>query len=402
MPIGTQNEHLLQQLSVESLACGDEGLRAHLENGLEATRLLVADECAPSLRVHYTRLRLIDRALAYTRNQIDIAQARGESEGKEDFKASNFRDSKSERFSQMDSCSWRSATGFRNFRRNAESHDRASSVGFAETVGNFFNNSTAGSSRSASSWFYNRSKNDAIAQGGNTMNGLTTSSRGAAGQGTATSFTIGAMINMQVTAPTLGTTTGTLGNFTSGGSRQSASDSVSEMDANVNSNAFANAFSTGSGIGGSQGRGRSSSQSVQTGERHATGEGQSSASSSGTGSAHSEAHSQNDMSGHGERTATGSSSAHGTSHSESETSGANDSVSTSLKRYWSQIFDALQAMREQALAMIEEITRRMNANQRPYVFNPQIGDWCDPTQLICGNRLPSPFVRKIGMRRHTW
>lgn len=120
------SDDLMLDMLVQSVACGDEGLRELLE--AEAPTIwCIASDCRADLHYLNAQLGVIDYAMLYARNQIDLANSRENSYGASQSVATSARDSEGTRNSAYSKCGWSNATSWQQFQRNSAQHDRARS-----------------------------------------------------------------------------------------------------------------------------------------------------------------------------------------------------------------------------------------------------------------------------------
>lgn len=137
----TPADNLIISMLVQSVACGDDGLRERLES--EAPTIwCMSRDCRADLHYLQAQMGVIDYAMLYARNQIDLANSRDNSYGVSVSTATSLRDAEGTRNSAYKKCGWSTSTSWQQFKRNSEQHDRARS----DSV------STANAASEATSW----------------------------------------------------------------------------------------------------------------------------------------------------------------------------------------------------------------------------------------------------------
>ena len=111
---------------VQSIACGDDGLRDELD-AQAGVIWCISGDCRSDLHYLQAQREMIDFAMLYVRNQIDIANSHSDSYGESMSSASSQRDDEGTRSSAYHKCGWSNATSWQQFERNSAQHDRARS-----------------------------------------------------------------------------------------------------------------------------------------------------------------------------------------------------------------------------------------------------------------------------------
>lgn len=154
----------IKDVVIAGIACGDADLSSHIGEHFETMWCLRSGTCRQELAYLYARLDMIALAQDFTRNKVDTAKRSAVGSGRGTFRASNVRDGETQRSSQGTTCSWDEATGYRKWHRDREAHDRASSVAFDQSDGEFSNIGSDRSRTSSSGWgkatTFNESKVD--------------------------------------------------------------------------------------------------------------------------------------------------------------------------------------------------------------------------------------------------
>lgn len=140
---------LILDMLVQSVACGDDGLRARLEVEAPIIWCMTAG-CRPDLHYLKAQLGIIDYAMLYARNQIDLSNSRQNSYGESKSKSDSERDSAGTREARYVKCGWSTATSWQQFQRNSEQHDRGRSDSATAASG----------ASSASSWDRSKQKSE--------------------------------------------------------------------------------------------------------------------------------------------------------------------------------------------------------------------------------------------------
>ena len=117
-------DNLVLSMLVQSVACGDEGLHERLEEQAPTIWCMTRD-CRADMHYLQAQLGVIDYAMLYARNQIDLANSRQSSYGESVSTASSARDTEGTRSSAYNKCGWSNATSWQQFERNSAQHDRA-------------------------------------------------------------------------------------------------------------------------------------------------------------------------------------------------------------------------------------------------------------------------------------
>jgi hypothetical protein len=123
----TVADDLVFSMLVQSVACGDDGLRELLEAEAQTIWCMTAD-CRADIHYLQAQLGVIDYAMLYARNQIDLANSRENSYGESVSTATSVRDTEGTRSSAYNKCGWSSATSWQQFERNSAQHDRSSAA----------------------------------------------------------------------------------------------------------------------------------------------------------------------------------------------------------------------------------------------------------------------------------
>jgi len=324
-------------------------------------------ECGESMKYLYVQLDLIELALTYARNQIDLAHSEMNKLAGARFDSANVRDSSSQRTAEMFQCAWSTASGFRTWARSSESHNRGESSAFTQAQGNFFQNAQNTASRRANSFAYGTDLAQSQESGGNVTDGRTQHVRTAQAQGNMQAWRLGGTLHLQISIPTFGTTSGTIGLIASFSSSAQDASSIEDMASANSSSAFSNNFSASVAdtIGHSEGEQHSRAEGL--GERHQSSTGESHAGASGNSQGHSETHQGSDRVSHAEQQSGDQSTGQSLDHAESDARDFADQVATSYRRRWSQIFDSLQMMYQDVLAQIKEFELVLRA-QRGYTI----------------------------------
>lgn len=137
----TVADDLVLGMLVQSVACGDDGLRELLEAEAQTIWCMTAD-CRADIHYLQAQLGVIDYAMLYARNQIDLANSRENSYGESVSTASSQNDTEGTRSSAYKKCGWSNATSWQQYERNSAQHDRERS----DSV------STANAASEATSW----------------------------------------------------------------------------------------------------------------------------------------------------------------------------------------------------------------------------------------------------------
>lgn len=137
----TVADDLVFSMLVQSVACGDDGLRELLEAEAQTIWCMTAD-CRADIHYLQAQLGVIDYAMLYARNQIDLANSRENSYGESVSTASSQSDTEGTRSSAYRKCGWSNATSWQQYERNSAQHDRERS----DSV------STANAASEATSW----------------------------------------------------------------------------------------------------------------------------------------------------------------------------------------------------------------------------------------------------------
>lgn len=119
-------DELVLSMLVQSVACGDDGLHEQLEAQAPTIWCMTRD-CRADMHYLQAQLGVIDFAMLYARNQIDIANSRESSYGESTSTAASERDDEGTRNSTYRKCGWSQATSWQQFQRNSTQHDRARS-----------------------------------------------------------------------------------------------------------------------------------------------------------------------------------------------------------------------------------------------------------------------------------
>lgn len=120
------NDSLILEMLVQSVACGDDGLREELEAQAPIIWCMTKD-CREDQHYLQAQLGIVDFAMLYARNQIDLANSRENSIGESVSTASGERDTEGTRNSAYNKCGWSEVTSWQQFERNSAQHDRARS-----------------------------------------------------------------------------------------------------------------------------------------------------------------------------------------------------------------------------------------------------------------------------------
>lgn len=136
----------LQRYIIQSVGCGDEILiDLLLENAGIAWTISCSNcynGCSP---IFYARLFLLELAMNYARNKVDVVTARGTQVAHSQYIMRARRESKGQRTSQSTACTWANATSFQWFNRQSHESDRDNSYTKADASHWFLN---VGSDRS--------------------------------------------------------------------------------------------------------------------------------------------------------------------------------------------------------------------------------------------------------------
>jgi len=119
-------DDILLDMLVQSVACGDDGLREQL-SAQAGTIWCISRDCRPDVHYLQAQLGVIDLAMLYARNQIDMVNSRENSYGESTSTAASERDDEGTRNSTYRKCGWSQATSWQQFQRNSAQHDRARS-----------------------------------------------------------------------------------------------------------------------------------------------------------------------------------------------------------------------------------------------------------------------------------
>lgn len=138
-PTGLSTLNNLRDVLVMSIACGDAVLEQKLGQQFNTVSCFHGDKCSvPELAYLYVQRDLIDLALMFSRNQVDLANSTFRSEATSVYDNEEWRYSKAQRTAQSTGCSWSEATASQNFRRDSEEKAESSSLKNGFSVGTSF------------------------------------------------------------------------------------------------------------------------------------------------------------------------------------------------------------------------------------------------------------------------
>ena len=381
---------------LQTVAQGDDDLSNHLlpfVNTVWCVHSGTRQTC--DLRYLLTQRDLASMAMAYVRNLVDVSATRGESDSLVTRNSESTRKAHTQRKGHAISCSWSTATSYRNFTRDSSSNDKSQSHAEAGSSGSFSRNSQSSSNRSAMGWSYGISDANTDVNGINEMQGVQTHSRGATNNATNFKRNASASIDIQISAPLIGTVRWRTG-FSGVGDWGNKSEAYSEdhVFGKTGSTANTMATSTSRTDDSSASSSSSKSQSTASGTSSQYGSSTAHAVAAGIATAHAEAHSGSQNTSHSE--------AEQASEMEAKSdylatgaskNSSNDKVKTTGSR-WGQIFDSLKVLYDETVNQIAELIKIISSQNRGILVNRS--SLCEPVEIVKLTRNPNPFFRQIG------